>query len=538
MAFFQLTSRDQADARQNQASAPHCGPGSYDITPKWGVRPQHVPFGSTSVRKNLGNASYGPGPGAYSTSVSLQSTNIKTPSKSSFKSETVRFHEMKDDGSPAPGQYTPKGNPWIKKGSRRGLLGPKNFGVSKKSRISWVKHPSAPTIPSTDDQWGYDETEDGILVKQSNPIKGYSGRKGDLPGPGHYKTSNQFTDSLREKRGVGWSKSRTTRTKFIKSDIPGPKYDLDKKPKKRKQMSAVFRSETKRQGLASKDTVPSGYKIESEFDKIAKRKVPDSIQFFGSTAVRFKRPGQDTQIGPGRYNTAQSTFGKSRRRQRRHPTQAPVAFNSTAARSIGKLRKSSSNDSFYTIEGFAEKIIRESKKANRAGRPTANESPFGSSTRRFATNGKDDSESPPFYNVGGFESLKTKQAKKRKSSAFASKTVRFQELPPNESPMYNVEVSWKTGNRSTGTIGYGKERFIADKAKEIPGPGAYKTSGSFKPAMPSRTNTFISRADRFKEGRAKPIESPGPGSSSAEYLYGNMMKRTFNMKIAEQMYRN
>jgi hypothetical protein len=141
--------------------------------------------------------------------------------------------------------------------------------------------------------------------------------------------------------------------------------------------------------------------------------------------------------------------------------------------------------------------------------------------------------------VDGHKSLQSKRAAARQSSAFASATRRFRPQRPEDGPdpgAYDTRVSWQTGNRATGTLGSGPKRFRQAKPAEGPGPGVYTLPPAFKPARPNRKGVMVSTADRFKEGRPKAEQTPGAGHYDSEYLYGNMVRKTYNVSIAEEMY--
>lgn len=54
--------------------------------------------------------------------------------------------------------------------------------------MAWTKNPNAPSIPSHDNVFGYEENEKGELIKSKNVdrINGHTGVKSDTVGPGKY----------------------------------------------------------------------------------------------------------------------------------------------------------------------------------------------------------------------------------------------------------------------------------------------------------------------------------------------------------------
>ena len=62
-----------------------------------------------------------------------------------------------------------------------------------------------PSIPSHNNVFGYEETQEKVLVKQNNPETVFAGEKHDTVGPGHYLLSEQHA---KKGKGYDWHTSR------------------------------------------------------------------------------------------------------------------------------------------------------------------------------------------------------------------------------------------------------------------------------------------------------------------------------------------
>jgi hypothetical protein len=107
-----------------------------------------------------------------------------------FKSKAARFNEAANEQSltPGPGQYSTKSE-WNgrKKKKVREISNKSNTGAA----ITWVRVPTAPSIPASNQSYGYEEGDYGELIMQKPPKKGHSGKGMDLPGPGEYDPSDK-----------------------------------------------------------------------------------------------------------------------------------------------------------------------------------------------------------------------------------------------------------------------------------------------------------------------------------------------------------
>jgi hypothetical protein len=106
---------------------------------------------------------------------------------------------------------------WIKNGSGARAR-PQGSAAGADASVVWFRNPSAPSIPTHTQSFGYEQGKDGRLVRQSAPAGGYSGAANDSAGPGDY--DNPI--SAMSKRTTSWSKSQSARDFVRASKTPGP----------------------------------------------------------------------------------------------------------------------------------------------------------------------------------------------------------------------------------------------------------------------------------------------------------------------------
>ena len=165
----------------------------------------------------------------------------------------------------------------------------------------WMQMPSAPSIPTIAQSFGYEAGPGGRLVMQVPKRVGYTGRGEDKVGPGSY---NQFQSAQNnQKRAVDFGKSKGQRslmsTLSAAKAVPGPgHYEIDVAAapnSKSTPQSTTFRkglhrinerqTTRKREPPAQLHTQgPGTYTVSSSISTRAK---PEHLQFFGSTSVRF-----------------------------------------------------------------------------------------------------------------------------------------------------------------------------------------------------------------------------------------------------------
>jgi len=135
-----------------------------------------------------------------------------------FASKVQRFQEKQSkekEQLPGPGQYVAE-HPWVK---------PKRIAPKPEwQQITWNKMTNPPSIPSHENVFGYEEGNNGELVKQKNTDKVHTGVKSDTVGPGEYEVVKPLVDS---KKGPTWhlptkKPKPVPTTTDLEKEIPGP----------------------------------------------------------------------------------------------------------------------------------------------------------------------------------------------------------------------------------------------------------------------------------------------------------------------------
>ena len=167
------------------------GPGAYLSTERPEVIHGYAPFGSTAERGQGGAASQSkapmPGPGAYQ--VGGRALSSAGGAGAAFKSATKRMgagKAAKDARAPGPGTYSVASSI-----GRGGAAASSAFAApvaaSAPPPVAWLRVPTAPSVPTHSQSYGYEETPTGELVLQPPPVSGYTGVSGSLSaGPGSY----------------------------------------------------------------------------------------------------------------------------------------------------------------------------------------------------------------------------------------------------------------------------------------------------------------------------------------------------------------
>lgn len=552
MAFCARTTRENAPAERGYRTSSHVGPGAYESEatgPKWTKKPSYAPFSSTSARETIAVAHQllsNPGPGAYG---QRKPRHFKTQSfGSSFKSHTKRFGKADPKRTPGPGAYAIRSK-WVR--GKRNAGPPPAASSNKKGPIEWTKMASAPSIPGTNEKFGYSEATDGRLLKQKPSGDGHSGTQGDTVGPGDYSPNQERTNKHRRAQAVlHFGRCRTQRTDFTMNRAPGPgKYTLPTKPAGvsdliRKKANAAFQSQTQRTKLSAGGRNvpgPGTYQKKTSFERVDK--VPANLQFFGSTSKRFQRNALSASgqaIGPGSYNTGLSSFRSGLARGRAHPTVGSVGFSSTTSRFQRGPKADASEGPGPAAYTSSDKWSGQGRgPARKAPIEIALDTPFGSSTSRFTDSSAHAVPGPGTYR-SDFKSLESKRVADKSSSVFTSRTSRMLKKKVMATPdpgHYDLKKSWISGNRASGLLGYGAGSRFSDGATMTPGPGTYKAKAGAMDMNESSTNrkmVMVSVEPRFRQKKVDKV--PGPGEYSTDHLYGNLNTRTFNMSIAEEMY--
>jgi hypothetical protein len=552
--------------------------GAYELSNGFSKskKPNFTPFGSTVTRDSMGGNMTTPGPGAYSLG---DTREIRMGPAAAFKSKSIRFPEKDDTAStPGPGQYVHKLD-WVKKRNKfdkqkgsnstsyNSLLGEKN--VEAGAAVTWVRVPTAPSIPAPNQSYGYEEGQYGELIMQKAPHQGYSGKKGDVPGPGEYTPSVVPTST--HTRAVDFSRSKSKRVDFGKTgtETPGPgHYNLTAPPIANafsnlapSAPSAVFKSRVERKGttLEQAATVPGPgqYQVGTSFQR---REVPETHQFFGSTSQRFqavRATKGNPSVGPGSYKATIGAFEKKITTAATGPASVGVGFASTAVRENKAKEVTPGAGAYDNHLACSIETDLKKKLVSRSG-------VFGTTTKRFMhAQGNDDqllcrdplkhslvaglldSASMSSGDNLNYNNNREKEPPKP-SAAYASNTKRFdaniggkdKKPAPGE---YEISQKWVKGKQ--GLFFSGGDRFNHKIENDLPGPGQYSNPiaaiNIHTNSTSESTKHMISTAPRFEQPVKRRVgEVPGPGSYDSEYLYGNLNRPTFNMAIAQASLKN
>ncbi|RLN02663.1 hypothetical protein BBJ28_00008740 [Nothophytophthora sp. Chile5] len=332
MAWVNRTTRDQCPGglQAKAATAGHLGPGCYETSPSRRVRPNAAGFGSGEKFVRGANAGtikgatmVTPGPGAYSSANQTpweSPTKSKASSTASFQSKSQRLGELKlrkGFSTPGPGAYT-KPDPFDlkqKTNLRNSLLKtpPSN------NKIRWTRLPTAPSIPTVSQSFGYEQGPYGKLVRHEPAKVGHTGRGDDTLGPGEYEPMKGLK-SVNKSRTTDFSKGKVAR--FIeqeirsKADVPGPgEYSASGNvsvSKDAARISAVFKSSiTREQGAqpnAAKNVPGPGAYHSNQAHSFAAEPKPEHLQFFGSTVTRFKSAQRSAQQSVNNFGSTTKRF--------------------------------------------------------------------------------------------------------------------------------------------------------------------------------------------------------------------------------------
>ena len=113
---------------------------------------------------------------------------------------------------------------------------------------------------------------------------------------------------------------------------------------------------------------------------------------------------------------------------------------------------------------------------------------------------------------------------------FDDKTASMRVAPPPGA--YSPAMSWKAPSVVPFSSGP-KDRIPDVKLETDVGPGSYNLRSTVQANKSrNRKNIMVTTQARFK-GRTGEYDGPGPGEYMPEYAYGNLIKPTFNIAIAE-----
>jgi len=209
------------------------------------------------------------------------------------------------------------------------MKGPGSYNVTAVSmksfqkcrpKVEWqqmavLRLPNAPSIPSHNNVFGYEETTEGELIQQQNPEKIFTGTHGDTVGPGQYEVKYIRAKST----GINWHSSKVKRPMLTSSatqqSLIGPgSYNTTKTPTKKPRGTSCFISNVPKLAIKERPRTPDEDE-ESDYNSpgpgyynpkrgaFQERVMPGPVQQFGSTAPRFvqSKNMSNSNLGPGQY---------------------------------------------------------------------------------------------------------------------------------------------------------------------------------------------------------------------------------------------
>ena len=498
------------------------GPGSYEASvPTFKPKSGMAPFSSTTERRTGELPLNTPGPGSYAPPPS----SIKVSSRPSpqFASTSERMMGERARARmmelPGPGAYT---GDLVKDPPIKTQSIPGSFHRGK--GINWVKVATAPSIPASGQNHGYEEGRGGQLVQQSVPPL-HTGVGMDVPGPGSYDAS---IDKIKNYGKLQSSFGKPSSKKPAENFGLGPgSYEGELVIKaKADRPNSMFASTTGRSKLApdSYGPGPGAFKVKSSFPSLVEHLAanPDTYSAFGSSSANPRPdPRRDEIPGPGSYI---SELNKPRTVAKGGATSC---FNSGAVR-FGSAPSTVPGPGAYSEGkvGFVDRL--QQKRNGRYG-------VFGTTSPRFTREVTKDV--PP---VGTYETNKPEtnpadlRRKDLRSSAFRSTAPKSPAIvtaavakQDAERPLcYDSKIDWPKPYNNSKVFVSSVPRFTSNRHdEEVPGPGSYNTS-NFKPGAPNQKAPSFGKGSRFDSVGFE--NTPGPGSYHSA---GSLNKKTFNITV-------
>lgn len=475
-------------------------------------------FSQSKRDSELGSTSYNPGPGYYDLvhypeivdRIEAQFVKKDTASKTSNSNWGVeeRFHlsntKKPKNESPGPGEYIGISQ-WAKDIKKNPV------------RATFEAHPrkvlTIPSIPSQGQNYGYQETRDGMLMMIQDPKS--KSRQG--LGPGSYDVN---LESVKDSRAKGFTFSKLTAERVVappnsNSNNPelGPgcyhfdiqdkkeeKVDHSEKNHKRQVKKERLFPSTKKAELADEpvkvDPPGPGHYYNAYNYTSFKPKVKDpNFQFFDSKEARFSTLFKASENpGPGYYAVdimdkkagGQGFLLEDRfKQQKQDEIPGPGSYNPKSGFQSDRLD-----------ENLIQGLILE--------KPPA----FGTSTKRFAQNSEsiDQNPGPGHYNLP-----KSKRAKKKRVVKYLNPSY----LNPAEIGRERMSFSATDGDKRKTEM----YRFLIEKPK-----GHRENIEDTMKKEPGPSSSFASKSTRFASTQHK--DSVGPGSHNIPNE--NFRSSTFN----------
>ncbi|XP_044873434.1 sperm-tail PG-rich repeat-containing protein 2 isoform X1 [Mauremys mutica] len=510
----------------------HVGPGSYQLQPGNQQKADgYAPFLSLTTRDSaftIPNAEIDvPGPGRYD--ISKVQNNIK--GGKSPQNKEKRFKEISTD-TPGPGSYNQPPAVELEINNRKQKEPKEHIQLRTAGSIKVYRKVDGPSIPSPGKAFGYEEAEDGTLIKQYPPQRDVT------LGPAYYQPVINGTYSAMKYKGVHFGNLTGKRSEFKAQAGPGPgEYDTTqesalhywnvniKKEDKKKYEPYVPRYhevivlQEEKKGVPG----PGQYEIKSQFQKVENiaqngNEVPRAP--FLSQSKRFVHVKSITPA-PGTYNEPRSALESLNKTS----GMKKIPFGQTTVRFTQDSRlEKTPGPAFYNILNYS--IERENFK--KAYLESTKKGAFGSSAPRplyvfkrgaFCTPGPADYQ--------GKRSTEESHKQHKQLPVFLSSTERTpvvaMEVPPPGS--YEVQKSFEKSHskshympprttlakrKHTSFLSATPRKNVSSTDKDVPGPGTYN------PVVKSASSIslFVSRVERFKD--VKEI-TPGPGAYEVNF---------------------
>ncbi len=556
------------------------GPGSYLKVDRDPSIHGFAPFQSTTERPGAdAHVKTTPGPGAYVTP--LENIVGRTPfvpngvpagAGAAFASRTDRLPKSEAKRAPGPGNYT-LNDEWQR------TVDTAAFRNAQPPQTRAPRPPAIgpPSIPNSDQSFGYEETTDGALRMQKPPPGGYTGVSGHKSaGPGEYDPTRASALMHKSAQGPAWGNSRVVRSLYSENkDVPGPgAYVREAELRTKPSPAFLSRTPLNYQKLLDPEKLVPGPGAYAARAGITPKAVPENLQSFGSTQKRLSSdmvgPNERqkaAQPGPGAYNNMHSDFKGSKSAMPGAPAGMPLGTPSAAEASgqgfnSSTVRFQAPSKSNKPGPGQYDELDQYSFVTGLLKKTHGRHGVFGSTTRRFHSLKQDAVPGAGTYNPQS-AAVANEERDDGPSSAFASGVQRFSKSAPTRVStkvgkqkdsvpppwQYNPRSknTWgekKVNARSDDTFGSTVERFpvgeVGGGQRIMAGPGP----GQYAPKHPQegmRKQQTTAQCFNTKEGRfgaagrgilSGGLNTPGPGQyESSVELSDPLIKRSFNITI-------
>ena len=541
------------------------GPGSYNPGEYGGfgnAKPTTSGFGHAQ-RVFSGNSALldGPSPAEYIVKDDRMCSNVPVQAASGpMRSKTAgRQDKRRIEDSPGPGAYLRMDVDF----KRRPQAPP------PPPAVSWERVPTAPSIPGHHQSFGYEEGPDGELVQQMRVDEGYDGTKMSMPGPSDYRPRHvkgrhvPKADLARTSGHSTFERPVEIVPAFNPYEHPKPTEYVqrphspgtrDGKPRK----SAAFASGVGRNsidgdlgaGLKKPSPGPGTYEIAASDASQAPGRKGTYFSHGGSRFDNSFSGGRYTSPGPGQYVGQTTAFEQRTRRRSRHLGPARTGFGCGGRTDWTRGSHGAGPGAYEPANGVIDEMRR--RVSSRTGA-------FGTSQTRFQVSKERKRDVPDVHgrtmveipgnrkrgpSLGLWFRGQPRQMKgplprqcRQCTAAFASGAPRgldYGRDGPAPTAYHVKGIDWNASG--TAKLHGGGRR--KDRDNGVPGPGSFNLAHDYH-IEPNRKRVMVVSAERF--GPGGPLyqhpdvpDEPGPGNYDYEMPFGNLLKPTYNVAIAEQ----